>query len=95
MHSQTSTPMHVAAFALGIALLAGCAGNAPREAAPSLAANAPASASSAVSGVATDASGQPVIDNGTSDSSAPMAMDRGAAMSHGHAHDEAPEEPLS
>ncbi|HEY4530047.1 MAG TPA: VacJ family lipoprotein [Luteimonas sp.] len=87
MHSQTHTPMRVAAFALGIALLAGCAGNAPREAAPSLAADAPASASSAVGGVATDASGQPVVNDGTSDAYAPMALDHGATTSHDHAHD--------
>ena len=34
MHSPTSIPLRAAAFALGLALLAGCAGNAPRATAP-------------------------------------------------------------
>ena len=73
MHSQTSIPMRAATLALGIALLAGCAGTAPREAAPPVAANAPVSTSLEGDAVATDAA-------------ATMVLDHDAAMSDGHAH---------
>ena len=86
MHSQTSSPMRAATLALGIALLAGCAGNAPREAAPLLAANMTAPAPLASGDIPTDVSGQPVVDDGASGASTPMALDH-AATSHSHAHD--------
>lgn len=73
MHSQTSTPLRAATLALGIALLAGCAGNAPRGAAPPLAASGQVSAAADAGAVGSDAA-------------APMAPGHDVEMPGGHAH---------
>ncbi|MBJ6979747.1 MULTISPECIES: VacJ family lipoprotein [unclassified Luteimonas] len=55
MHSPSSTPRRLAVFALGVALLAGCAGTAPRAPAPSGA--MPVAATEAPAPTAGDAAG--------------------------------------